>query len=161
MILLLANALAGSPAALPTPKPGTWSVVATFESSTCSAPNDVGGTVANQWLVSKNADGTFDVAVQGATSFPTLLGKGQSGYFDLAGIEGAGAMPDANRIAIAAPGIPSALYRLAHIVINLRADGPRWVGTRRVFIVDGPSQAGDKAYFTACAVQWSVVATPG
>lgn len=161
MLFVLGTAFAGSPAVLPAPKPGTWSVVSTFESSNCGAPNDTGGTLANQWLVSTKADGTYEVAVQGVTGFPALLGKGQPGKFDLAGIEGAGAFTDANRIVFAAPGNPSALHRLMGIEIKLQADGARWVGTRRVYVVDGPTQAGDKAYFTACVVQWSVVATPG
>jgi hypothetical protein len=53
---------------------GTWNVTATSADSTCSevSPGAIDATV---WLVSVTADGEVDVAAQGNTSFPQLVGR--------------------------------------------------------------------------------------
>ena len=164
LLLLVASVLAGNPppASPPRPPPGAWSVIESFQSSTCRAPNDVGGVRTNRWLVTANADGDFSVAVEAPTSFPKLIGRTDGeGRFVLAGIEAGGVLPDGNRLAMAAPGNPVALYRMGRIEFDLQFDGSSWVGSRRVLLIDGPSPAGESAYFTACLVEYTVTAAPG
>lgn len=143
---------------------GSWSVVSTFESSTCGKPNDTGGTDAYTWLVSVDASGAYNVTVQGTTGYPRLAGKADGSRVRLTGLENGGTPTPANVLA-ATPGDlvndPHALYRLGRSDLDLSLKDGALMGKRTVTLVEGPVAVGSAqtaTVYAGCRVEYSVIA---
>lgn len=141
---------------------GSWSVVSTFTASTCGKPNDAGGVDAYSWLVSTDAAGTYNVAVQGTTAYPRLSGKPAGGALRLFGVESDGKVGPANAI-LASDGAPfsdgRAAYRLGRSDLTLTLKDGALVGTRTVLLIEPLTPgAGQAPYYAACRVDYSIVA---
>jgi len=143
---------------------GSWSVVSTFAASTCAKPNDVGGVDAYSWLVSVDATGNYNVAVQGTTGYPRLTGKANASGLLLSGVEADGKVGAANAI-MASDGGPfsdgRAAYRLGRTDLNLALKDGTLVGSRTVMLVEAPAVAPSAqapAYYSPCRLDYTVVA---
>ena len=142
---------------------GSWSVVSTFTDSTCGKPNDTGGVDAYMWLVGVDAAGNYHVSVQGATAYSRLSGKPAGTTLHLVGLESDGNPGPLNAI-LASDGGPFSDGRTAYLLgrseLTLALKDGALVGTRTVLLVE-PQASGQRAYYAACRVDYTIVATRG
>ncbi|MDP2311724.1 MAG: hypothetical protein Q8P41_02375 [Pseudomonadota bacterium] len=159
LLLVPAAADAGSADALGIV--GSWSVVSTFESSTCGKPNDTGGTDAYSWLVSADESGAYNVAVQGATGYPRLTGKADGPKVRLTGLENGGTPGTANVLVSTQGDLlndPRSIYRLGRSDLELSLKDGALTGKRTVMIVEGPVAGQSASIYAGCRIEYAVVA---